>query len=133
MKLLGNLFGCGAIKAVGNIIDDLHTSDEERQQAKATVLKIEAELRKRQMDVNLVEAKHRSVFVAGWRPCIGWICALALFWSFILAPTLSWYIAFAQLEVSLPKISLNELYPVILGMLGLGFARSYEKAKGVSK
>jgi len=133
MKILGNLFGGGAIKAVGNIIDDLHTSDEERQQAKATVLKIEAELRKRQMDVNLVEAKHRSVFVAGWRPCIGWICALALFWSFILAPTLNWYIAFAQLEISLPNISLNELYPVILGMLGLGFARSYEKAKGVSK
>jgi len=133
MKLLGNLFGGGAIKAVGNIIDDLHTSDEERQQAKATVLKIEAELRKRQMDVNLVEAKHRSVFVAGWRPCIGWICASALGFNFILAPCLEWYIAFAQLDITLPTISLNELYPVILGMLGLGFARSYEKIKNVSK
>ena len=51
--------------------------------------------------------------------------------NFILAPCMEWYIAFAKLEIVLPNISLNELYPIILGMLGLGFARSYEKTKKV--
>ena len=86
-----------------------------------------------QVEVNKAEASHRSIFVAGWRPCIGWISASALGFNFILAPCLEWYIAFAKLDIVLPTISLNELYPIILGMLGLGFARSYEKKNQLTK
>tara|TARA_R110000782_G_scaffold240335_1_gene326788 strand:- start:997 stop:1392 length:396 start_codon:yes stop_codon:yes gene_type:complete len=131
--MLEKLFGGGAIKAVGNVIDDMHFSGEEKEKLKLQFAEIESKLKEKQLDVNKAEASHRSIFVAGWRPSIGWICSLALFWSFILAPSLEWYIAFAKLDITLPTISLNELYPVIMGMLGLGFARSYEKKKGLTR
>ena len=75
LQLASKLFGGGAIKTVGKIIDDLHTSDEERLQAKNTIAKIEAELKKRQMDVNLADAQSKAGGISGaiqriWRPLI---------------------------------------------------------------
>ena len=55
MKILGNLFGGGAIKAVGKIIDEVFTSEDEKNQAMIAITKIEAELKKRQMDINLAD------------------------------------------------------------------------------
>lgn len=131
--MLQNLLGGGALKTISNIVDEVYTSPEEREKIKLEFAKVEAKLKEKQLDVNKAEASHRSVFVAGWRPFIGWISASALAFNFILAPCLEWYIAFAKLDIVLPTISLNELYPIILGMLGLGFARSYEKKQGVAK
>lgn len=131
--MLQNLLGGGALKTISNIVDEVYTSPEEREKIKLEFAKVEAKLKEKQLDVNKTEASHRSVFVAGWRPFIGWISASALAFNFILAPCLEWYIAFAKLDIVLPTISLNELYPIILGMLGLGFARSYEKKQGVAK
>ena len=132
MSLL-NIFGGKTVESVSKVIDDLHYSGEEKEQLKLRFEEIQSKLKEKQLDVNKAEASHRSIFVAGWRPCIGWISASALGFNFILAPCLEWYIAFAQLDIVLPTISLNELYPIILGMLGLGFARSYEKKSGVAK
>ena len=58
--VLGKLFGGGAIKAVGNIVDEIYTSDEEREQAKLAIKKVEAELKKRQMDINLADAQSKA-------------------------------------------------------------------------
>jgi len=74
------LFGSGAIKTVGKIIDELHTSDEERLQAKNTIKRIEAELKKRQMDINLADSQSKAGGISGaiqriWRPLIGFSCA----------------------------------------------------------
>lgn len=132
MSLL-NIFGGKTVETVSKVIDDLHYSGEEKENLKLRFAEVESKLKEKQLDVNKAEASHRSIFVAGWRPCIGWISASALGFNFLLAPCLEWYIAFAKLDIVLPTISLNELYPIILGMLGLGFARSYEKKSGVTK
>ena len=87
--MLGKLFGGGAIKAVSKVIDEIHTSDEERLAARNTIAKIEAELKKRQMDINLADAQSKAGGVSGmiqriWRPIIGFSCALSIFWEYVL-------------------------------------------------
>ena len=79
-----------------------------------------------QLEINKVEAAHHSVFVSGWRPCIGWVCALGLFYNVILANILG-------IWVDVPEVDTTLLVPVMMGMLGIGAMRSYEKVKGVSR
>ena len=88
-----------------------------------------------QMEVNKTEAEHPSVFVAGWRPAVGWVCALALFWHFILYDLLNWVrLAFLQDMPEPPALGGSEtLVTVHLSMLGLGGLRTVEKLKGVSR
>jgi len=79
-----------------------------------------------QLEVNKAEAAHKSLFVAGWRPFIGWCCGLGLLYSVLLAPLLDiWF--------EMPAIDSSILMPTMTGMLGLGALRSYEKVKGVSR
>tara|TARA_R110000851_G_scaffold131242_1_gene265070 strand:+ start:163 stop:531 length:369 start_codon:yes stop_codon:yes gene_type:complete len=86
-----------------------------------------------QLGINKVEAAHRSMFVAGWRPFIGWTCGVALMYTYVLQPILVFGLAQSGYLVDLPKMDLGELMPVLMGMLGLGGLRSWEKVKGVSK
>ena len=84
------------------------------------------ELAKGQLEVNKVEAAHKNMFVAGWRPAIGWICGFALMYSTILSPILGiWY--------TVPPVDSSLLTTVLMGMLGLGAMRTVEKAKGVQR
>ena len=132
------LFGGGAIKTVGKIIDELHTSDEERLQAKNTIAKIEAELKKRQIDVNLADAQSKAGGISGaiqriWRPLIGFSCALAIFWEFVLKQFLMFLIATMNWETKpLPELDMATLMPLVMALLGMGALRSYEKVKGVN-
>lgn len=92
------------------------------------------ELAKGQLEINAAEAKHRSIFVAGWRPFIGWTCGIALAWHFVLAPVVIFgagYVGIALPE--LPTFDMDSLMTVLLGMLGLGGLRTFEKAKGLTK
>jgi hypothetical protein len=85
-----------------------------------------------QIDVNKAEAGSPSTFTSGWRPAIGWVCAAALFFQYIARPALSWYgITFGHPYPPLPGIDDN-LWQLMLGMLGLGGLRSFEKVKGVA-
>jgi|TARA_A100000172_G_scaffold50120_1_gene31510 hypothetical protein len=86
-----------------------------------------------QLGINKVEAAHRSMFVAGWRPFIGWTCGVALMYTYVLQPILVFGLAQAGYLIELPKMDLGELMPVLMGMLGLGGLRSWEKVKGVAK
>ena len=87
-----------------------------------------------QVEVNKQEAQHRSIFVAGWRPCVGWVTALALAWHFIVSPLILFAVAIAGIEIpELPSFDMETLTTILLGMLGLGGLRSFEKFKGVSK
>ena len=87
-----------------------------------------------QILTNREEAKSRSVFVAGWRPFIGWTCGVALAYHFIISPLILFAVAVAGLEIpALPVFDMDALMTVLLGMLGLGGMRSFEKAKGLTK
>ena len=90
-----------------------------------------------QLEINKAEAQHGSIFVAGWRPFIGWVCGAALVWNFIIQPLLLW-IAWMMPDLGIdmstaPKLDSGELMTVLLGMLGLGGLRTYEKRLGVSR
>jgi len=92
------------------------------------------ELAKGQLDINKAEASHRSIFVAGWRPFVGWTCGVALAWHFVLAPFIIFGSAYAGIELpELPQFDMSSLLTVLMGMLGLGGLRSFEKVKGLTK
>jgi hypothetical protein len=92
------------------------------------------ELAKGQLEINKAEASHRSIFVAGWRPFVGWTCGVALAYHFIVAPLVLFAAAFAGFEIpTLPEFDMGSLLTVLMGMLGLGGLRTFEKFKGVSK
>lgn len=86
-----------------------------------------------QLEVNKTEAAHRSVFIAGWRPFVGWACGVSLAWSYICQPILTFALVQAGYGVELPALDMSQMMPVLMGMLGLGGLRSFEKYKGVSK
>ena len=131
----------GAIAAaVGGVIDDLHTSDKERLDAEIELRKIDAGLLQGQMEVNKVEAASSSLFVAGWRPAIGWIGAVALGYQFLLYPLLVWAWALLQARGLVPNnlqpppmLDTEALWVVLSGMLGIAGLRSVEKVKGVAR
>ena len=81
---------------------------------------------KGQLEINKVEAAHKSLFVAGWRPFIGWICGIGLLYNVLISQVLDiWF--------EVPEVDPSLLMPVMTGLLGLGAMRSYEKTKGVSR
>lgn len=87
-----------------------------------------------QIEVNKIEAQHASVFVAGWRPAVGWVCGFALAWNFIVLPIMMWGAFLFDVDLSsAPQLDATEMMPVLLGMLGLGGMRTYEKRKGVAR
>jgi hypothetical protein len=92
------------------------------------------ELAKGQIEINKAEAQHRSLFVAGWRPFVGWTCGVALAYHFVVAPLVLFATAYAGVEIpALPEFDMGSLLTVLMGMLGLGGLRTFEKFKGVSK
>ena len=85
-----------------------------------------------QMDVNKAEAASTSLFVAGWRPFVGWVCGGALAFKFVVAPLLAFGFAAYGHPVALPVLDFSEMSTILLGMLGLGALRTAEKIKGVA-
>jgi hypothetical protein len=91
------------------------------------------ELMKAQLEVNKVEAAHHSLFVSGWRPFIGWTCGLGMFGNFITIPFANFVLALFKVDIVIPLVPLETMMPVLMGMLGLGAMRSYEKSKDVHR
>lgn len=115
-------------------LDKLFTSDEERMKAQAELQKVLQEPHILQAMANIEEAKHRSVFVAGWRPSIGWICAIGLAYNFLIYPFAGLITRFLAPGVELPQLTTSgELLTLVMSLLGLGALRTYEKVQGVAK
>lgn len=91
------------------------------------------ELAKGQLEVNKVEAAHKNMFVAGWRPAVGWVCVAGMAGNFILIPFANFALALSNSDIIIPLIALSEMMPVLMGMLGLGAMRTVEKTKGVQR
>ena len=137
--MLGNLFGGGGIKAIGDIVDDLYTSEDERNEAKISLEKIQAKLKEKQMDINFADASSKAGGLSGfmqraWRPLIGMSCAIALLWEFVIKQFLVFILAVFSIEtMPLPALDMGVLMPLVMAMLGFGGLRSWEKSKGISK
>jgi hypothetical protein len=91
------------------------------------------ELAKAQLEVNKVEAAHKSLFVSGWRPAVGWVCVLGMFGNFITIPFSNFVLALFGVEIVIPLVPLETMMPVLMGMLGLGAMRTYEKKNNVHR
>jgi hypothetical protein len=92
------------------------------------------EIAKAQINVNQNEAKHKSVFVSGWRPACGWVCVLGFSVNFLIIPIVNIYLtAWTQNSLLIPSLDVSEMMPVLLGMLGLGGMRTVEKTKSVAR
>ena len=91
------------------------------------------ELAKGQFEVNKVEAASKSMFVAGWRPAVGWVTVIGMASNYILIPMGNFALAVAGSEIAIPLLQMSEMMPVLLGMLGLGGMRTVEKIQKVSR
>jgi roadblock/LC7 domain-containing protein len=125
------------LPALGTLVDRLIPDRAAAEKAKA---EMEAELIRAineaalaQVEVNKIEAGHSSVFVAGWRPSIGWVCAAGLAWAFVLAPVASWALMVFGVKAELPAIQFDHLFELVLAMLGIGGLRTFEKLRGVAR
>ncbi len=134
-----NLLGIGTIiETIGRIVDDLITTDKERLELALKEQELEARLLEKVHEINIEEAKHPSVFVAGWRPAIGWIGAISLGYQFVLYPILTWLWKILQTQNIIPAnmappptMDADILWTIIIGMLGIAGLRTYDKLKGV--
>ncbi len=86
-----------------------------------------------QLDVDKTEAGNTSVFVAGWRPFIGWTCGLGLLWVFLLGPVVTFILALVAPTLHPPAIPTDGLMELVFAMLGLGGMRTFEKVTGAAK
>ena len=138
MGFLSGLLGGGAEAAVNaaegvaNIVDKFVETEEERKAAELLKAKLMMRPSLAQAEINKIEAAHRSVFVAGWRPFIGWVCGVALAWHFILFDVAVWVtVNFFPRVTEIPKLTGTEtLATVLLSLLGLGAFRTVEKLQG---
>ena len=129
-----------AILNVGNTVLDRVLPDKaakDAAQAQLLQMQLTGELDqiRGQLAINQAEAGSPSVFVAGWRPWIGWVCGSAFAYTYILHPIVLTILVAFHVEfdaAKLPTLNMSEMMPVLLGMLGLGGMRTYEKVQGVS-
>ncbi|WP_417513745.1 3TM-type holin [Minwuia sp.] len=137
MSWLGKIIGGGVVSAaegVAGIVDRFVETDDERRTAEILKARMMMQPSLVQTELNKVEAGHRSVFVAGWRPFIGWVCGLALLYNFVARDLLAWVILNTGLQASMPPdLAMEELLTVLLGMLGLGAFRTAEKFGGKAR
>jgi len=130
------------IPVLGNLLDRIFPDPKAAAEAKLEVMRMaqagelaqldaEVKLIAGQIEVNKVEAANQSLFVAGWRPAIGWICGAAFAFKFILGPAAVVIMAMAGHPITLPEFDFTEMSTILMGMLGLGALRTVEKVKGV--
>jgi hypothetical protein len=143
MSWLQAFLGSGAaepIKAVGNVFDELFTSDDERLSREEALTRLAQRPHLAQAAITQAEASHRSVFVSGWRPAIGWVAAISLFFFYVpqyFSASAVWVISISESGWStpLPQYPTNAdgLLELVLALIGLGALRTVEKVNGRAK
>ena len=116
-------------KVLDKFIEDKDLKTKLSHELKAQIVSLDLA----QAQANIEQAKHPSVFIAGARPAIMWICAFGLGWQFVFQPIALWGLAISNLDVVLPQIQTEGLMTLTLSLLGLGGMRTAEKWKGVQR
>ena len=133
INLLGSLIG-PVTGLLDKVVEDKDQKNALAHEIATLAGKQAHEAAMAQVEVNKAEAQHKSIFVAGWRPFIGWSCGFAMAYHFILAPLILFGVGIYGAEIpELPAFDMDSLMTVLLGMLGLGGLRTYEKQKGLTK
>ena len=151
MSWVGKIFGAKetaeaagvVVESVSSGISNLATgirsaitgeiSPEKKAELEKIALEAENLQKHTQLEINLAEAQHQSVFVSGWRPFIGWVCGLSLANNYILRPWAIAILSTTNKSFEFPVIDLSLMIPIMTGMLGLAGMRTYEKKQGVTK
>lgn len=102
-------------------------TDAERAQLAAALSLVQG-----QLDINRTEAGSSSAFTSGWRPFIGWVCGMACAWNWLGLSLLGFVLTAAGHPLNMAPADLSQMWPLLLGMLGLGSMRTFEKLKGVA-
>jgi len=132
MGWLSKLIGGGVVEVadgLSGVVDKFMETPDEKRAAEIVLAKLEHRGQEVQAEINKIEAGHRTVFVAGWRPAIGWICAFALSWGWVIVP----FIQFLYPDRPYPMIDTGQAIALVMAMLGVGGLRTYEKGKGLTK
>lgn len=128
---MADITGLGSVADLANTVIGKIWPDKteaEKQQLAAAVTLVQG-----QLAVNQAEASNPNLFVAGWRPFIGWVCGAALVYHYIVRPMLPWLLALVGKPMPpIPPLDMGDLITILLGMLGLGGLRTYEKKQGVA-
>ena len=125
-----DITGLGAVAGLAEtVINKLFPdkSEQERQQLAMAMTVIQG-----QLDTNKAEAGSPNMFVAGWRPFVGWICGTGFGVQFVIGPLAEWISALAGHPVKFPQMDLGTMMPLLFGLLGLGGMRTVEKIQGVN-
>ena len=128
------------IKVIERVFPDKEAADKAKlellklqQEGTLAELASETTIAEKQADINITEAASPNIFHSGWRPAVGWICALGLSYQFIARPTMNFVLAIAGYNVEMGALEIETLMTLLFGMLGLGWFRSQEKLNGVSR
>jgi len=123
-----------ALEILDEVIPDKDAAQKAKISMEAKLLDAASAANLAQAATNTAEAQHRSTFVAGWRPAIGWVCALGLAWNFIGYQLVLYGLnIMGRTDILLPPMSGDNLMELTFAMLGMAGLRTYEKFKGVTK
>jgi len=126
----------GTLEGVGSLATDIRSaitgdiSPDAKAALEQKALELQQAVQTAQAAINEAEAKSSSLFVSGWRPFVGWVCASALAINYVIQPIAQWIVTIRHIGLALPTLDLSTMMPVLIGMLGLGVMRTVEKNNG---
>lgn len=138
MGILGSILG-DLIKPIKDVVSEVVVDKDKRNEINLKLQELVDKSDERyheqlmgQIAVNTEEAKHASIFVAGWRPFIGWVGGVGLAYSFVFAPFIEFIARLFGYSGVMPEPDAAQLLTLVLSMLGVGAMRSYDKSKGTA-
>ena len=126
--MIGQILGAAA-PILDKFIEDKDAKNKIKAELEQSIIGLQAA----QAAANVEQAKHSSIFVAGARPAIMWVCCLGLLTNFFIMPLAEWATSIWAPDTPLPSLNSEELMSLTLALLGLGGMRSFEKSKGVAR
>ena len=122
---------------IGDVLDKVIPDNNAKAKAKADIEKAlidnASKINLAQAETNKIEASHRSIWVAGWRPFLGWVAGFGFAWVFVIAPVAQWVCALLGIHIVLPVLHTDVMMELTIALLGLSGLRTWEKSKGLTK
>ncbi len=131
----------GVFQGIGDLAKDIREAftgksiidPTKEAELREKLMELQFAATKAQTDIDVAEARNPNIFVAGWRPAVGWVCVLGLVYQFAACPLLSWLSAMPGVHVPIPPaLDTSTLTPLLLSLLGMGSLRTVEKIKGAA-